>query len=102
MAEEDDREVRQLRLMEDRLSAFARGEVPIGRTISDLRGLQLELEQPPQEWRQLFIESWGELEIAYAAALDRGTPAPDAKDPALREAVERMIALVDERIALTD
>jgi len=87
--------------MQDRLSAFARGEIPIGRTIADLKGLQLELEQPPQEWRELFIGSWGELEIANAAALDRGTPAPDAKDPALREAVERMVALVDERIALS-
>jgi hypothetical protein len=48
------------------------------------------------------LEQWGELEIAYASALDRGEPLPDATDPILRTAANRLIALVRARVQLLD
>lgn len=94
MDDDKDRELRQLRLMEDRLRAFARGELAIGPTIADLEGLLWALQQTPEAWRDQFREEWGELEIAYAVALDRGLPVPDATDPTIRGSVDAMIVLI--------
>lgn len=93
-------ELRQLRLMAERLAQFREGTIPIARAISDLEGLLWALDgRVPQEWFDSFLEQWGELEVAYAVALDRLTPIPDATDAALRNATDQMTRLVLEREA---
>ena len=75
-----DRERRQLLLMLDRLRRFEAGSLFIAKMISDLEGL---------------LEA---LEIPYAVSLDRLEPIPDATDPQIRTAVERMLDLVQGRL----
>jgi hypothetical protein len=96
--EANERELRQLRLMADRVAGFERGELYIAKVISDLEGLLWQLETTPQEWRDRFREQWGELEIAYAVALDQLTPVPDVRTPSITEAVRQMKLLVAERL----
>jgi hypothetical protein len=98
--ETNERELRQLRLMADRLAGFERGDLCIAKVISDLRGLLWQLESTPQEWRERFEEQWGELEIAYAVALDRQAPIPDVSAPDIREAVRQMKLLAAERVVM--
>lgn len=93
-------EIRQLRLMAERLEQFRQGTVPIARAISDLEGLLWALDgRVPQAWFDSFLEQWGELEVAYAVALDRLTPIPDATEADLRSATDEMMRLVSERQA---
>lgn len=96
------RERRQLLLIEDRLRGFAEGKVYIAKTINDLEALLYALELAPDDWIERFREAWGELEVAYAVALDRLNPIPDANDPSIREAVAEMHRLVAERLAATE
>jgi hypothetical protein len=98
VGEVEEREQRQLGLMNDRLEAFSRGKLFIGSTISDLEGLLNALELAPGDWKEQFIEEWGELEISYVVALDRQQPIPDATDPTIRMSLDRMIVLVQERL----
>jgi hypothetical protein len=93
-----DRERRQLLLMLDRLRRFEAGSLFIAKMISDLEGLLEALEITPDPWRDEFREQWGELEIPYAVSLDRLEPIPDATDPQIRTAVERMLDLVQGRL----
>jgi len=94
-----EREQRQLDLMRQRLVGFVAGEYAIDRVIADLEGLLEALQTASEDWVQEFRQSWGELEIHYAAALDQGDAVPDAKTPPLGTAVGRMLKLVDERMA---
>lgn len=94
-----DRELRQYRLMEDRLRGFLDGSVRIDKAISDLEGLLYALEETPEAWRRSFQEAWGTLEVFYALALEAEDPElPDASVPDLRHAAERMLAMVDAEI----
>ncbi len=70
-----------MRLMLDRLDRFKAGELSIGPVIGDLDYLLAQLELAEEPWHDQFIESWGELEIPYAVALDRLAPIPTIKDP---------------------
>ena len=94
-----EREERQLDLMRQRLLGFVAGEYGIGRVVTDLKGLLGALQTTSDDWIQEFRRSWGELEVDYAVALDRGEAAPDAKSPSIRDAVWRMLELVDQRRA---
>jgi hypothetical protein len=97
-----DLELRQFRQMDQRLNEFARGELPIDKTIKDLKALfwVLENSTPQGEWGRQFLGQWGELEIAYALSLDARDPLlPDATQPNLRRAVDQMTELVKGRIA---
>ena len=97
-----ERELRQFRLMEKRLNQFVEQQRPIDQTIADLEGLFWALEETSDEWKERFQDLWGRLEIAYAVALDRGDPIPNAGVPELRQAADEMLALVHERIAALD
>ena len=91
-------ELLQLQLMDERLSGFLDGTVPIDRVVADVEGALDALEQTPETWRRAFREDWVTLEVAYAVALSESTPAlPNASTPELREAAERMLAMVEER-----
>ena len=80
-----ERELRQYRLMHDRLTGFLAGTLGIGDAISDLEGLLAALEEISEDWRRAFQAEWGTLEVFYAIALDHGDPVlPDASVPELR------------------
>lgn len=96
--EDDEREQRQFRLMEDRLVRFQAGELNLGQTIADLRGLLAALEQTPDAWKAQFTQEWGELEVAYAVALNNEAPIPTASDPVLEQATHKMIELVRDKL----
>jgi hypothetical protein len=95
----NERELRQLRLMDERLQAFVQDKSTIGPTTADLRGLVSTLEETPEEWRENFIKACGELEDADTEALDQEYPPPNATDPTIRKTVERMIEMVGTQIA---
>ncbi len=98
MSDATDRELRQLNLMEERLVGFSTGYLDIARMISDLEGLVAALEVTSEDWKNRFIHEWSELEIAYAVALNDGSPMPDASDPSLMQATRNMQSLVQERM----
>ena len=86
--------------MEERLAQFRTGTIPISRAISDLEGPLWALKgRVPAAWFDSFLEQWGELEVAYAVALDRLTPIPTATDGDVRSATDEMMSLVMERKA---
>ncbi len=96
----DERERRQLRLMEDRLTSFDHGELDLGKTIAELRGLLAALELTSNDLVEGPVHhEWSELELAYAAALNNNDPIPDATNPILDQASRRMLDLVRERLA---
>jgi hypothetical protein len=94
----EERERGQLHLIEDRLSQFDRGQVDLGQIIADLRELLAAIEPTPDAWKERFTEEWGQLEIAYAVALDHKEPVPDATNPLLGQASRNMMELVRERL----
>ena len=83
--------------MWQRLEAFREGRLAIGPVIADLEGLVYALEETPQDWKDQFMEEWAVLEIAYAVALDRRTPLPDAQDHDVASALDAMEALLRVR-----
>ena len=89
-----ERERRQLQLMIRVISDFRQGTIPISRAINDLEALGSELQLAPPTWHDDFVESWSGLEIAYAVALDRLTPIPDATDPAIADDLHDLQRLV--------
>jgi len=94
-----ERELRQYRLMHDRLTGFLAGTLGIGDAISDLEGLLAALEEISEDWRRAFQAEWGTLEVFYAIALDHGDPVlPDASVPELKQSAENMLAMVDGEI----
>jgi hypothetical protein len=97
--EQREREARQFARMIERLRAFRAGELDIGKLISDLEGLMWALELASQDWIDAFQSEWGELEIAYAVALDRGEPIPDNSDPRVQASVEALLEVVEERLS---
>lgn len=65
-------ERRQLLLMRDRLAGFTARALSLPLLINDLEALVWELELASDDWKDGFLMEWGELEIAYSVALDRG------------------------------
>jgi hypothetical protein len=98
--EVEEREIRQLRLMLDRLGRFRRRELPIGPVIDDLSGLLLNLELADDEWQHKFFDAWAGLEIPYAVALDRLLPVPTIEDDGVAEAVGELEEMVRSRLAV--
>ena len=82
--------------MKETIDGFRRGR-SIGPVIADLEGLVHALEETPQDWKNLFLEQWGVLEIGYAVALDRQQPLPTARDDDIATALDEMDALIAER-----
>lgn len=97
--EASERERRQLRLMRERLDAFAAGTLTLPPLVNDLEALLDALEETAEAWRDEFIDHWGELEIAYAVADDRRTPLPDITDPTVADAVGALRELIDRHPA---
>jgi hypothetical protein len=99
-AEQDEREQRQYLLMRERVSGLRSGALYIGVVIADLEGLLAALEHAPEDWEHRFREEWSVLEIAYAVALHRQESIPTAaSDYQIREALDALDLLIDERVA---
>jgi hypothetical protein len=64
-----DRE-RQLQMMLYKLTAFEKHELALSSLIGDLEGLFDALDLQDEYWREGFWDSWGDLEVVYALALD--------------------------------
>jgi hypothetical protein len=97
-AEDEERELRQFRLMAERLDGFVAGTVSLKRLIDDLYGLVVALELTPEEWRDEFITEWGDLDIAYAVADDRRQPVPTMADSDVGDAVRTLRAMVGAKL----
>src|SRR4051812_47150635 len=65
------RNQRQFRLMLDAVGRYERGEIGLGRLVSDLESLLDALDNLSEEWRDSFLGEWGDLEQVHAVALDR-------------------------------
>ena len=61
---------RQYTLMLDRLKAYEAGQLALPGLIADLEGLLRTLERTSESWKQEFLSHWGNLEVAWALALD--------------------------------
>jgi hypothetical protein len=100
MDADEAREQRQLQLMLDRLVDLERGDLGIGQAIADLRGLLGALALTPEPWRERFQSDWIDLETEYASALSKQEPPPDSSNPAVQQATQNMMGLVQERLRL--
>ena len=97
MDEVSERDRRQFDLMRRRVADLRSGRRDIGAVINDLSALLWELQETPEDWRQRYLEAWGNLEIPYALALDAGGPLPTSEDDAIALALDDLDALLDER-----
>ncbi len=82
--------------MSDRLARFRAGELSIGPVINDLEALRYELHSVDDRWIDRFIEAWSDLEIPYAAALDRLEPVPTIANGVVAAGVSELERLVAE------
>jgi hypothetical protein len=90
---------RQLRVMAFKLDAFAKGELALSALIPELEGLFNAVNLDDQHWREGFWDSWGELEINYAFALDMGWKALDqTSEQLVVEAVTDLKSLIETKL----
>lgn len=61
-----------LRMMLLKPAEFEEGRLALGSLIPELEGLFNAVNLTDPAWRERFWDSWGELEINYAYALDMG------------------------------
>ncbi len=64
-------QMHQFKLMADRLAAFEKGDLALSVLVADLENLFHSLNVNDSDWEAGFWENWGDLEIAYAVALNR-------------------------------
>ncbi len=67
----EDYDIRQYRLMLDKLDAFGTQKLPLSNLISNLDGLLNALEDTDEQWKNAFLRQWGVLEDVYANSLDK-------------------------------
>jgi hypothetical protein len=97
-AEDIERERRQLTLMSERIEQFRSAKLSLGGLIADLEGLLEARTLASADWVDDFSDSWGNLEIPYAVALDRLTPIPDAHDPTVADGLHGLDVLIRRAI----
>ncbi len=96
MVEVSERDERQLALIRKRVQDLRDGQ-PIAAVISDLEALVWQLAEPLDPWRQRFLAAWGQMEVAYALALESGDHSmPTATDPMVGAALDDIDVLLDE------
>jgi hypothetical protein len=52
-----------------------------------------------EHWTRGFREKWNLLELEYASVVDTGSSLPDASVRDIRNSIEEILAMVDDRIA---
>ena len=63
---------RNLRMMLSKLAAFESGQLALNLLIPALEGLFNAVDLHDRDWQERFWDSWGDLEISYARALNKG------------------------------
>jgi hypothetical protein len=94
----DARDQRQVLAMLARIEAYENGQIGLGTLVSDLGFLLDAMEDVDSAWRNALSESIGDLEQAYAVALDRGMRTLDeAAERTVRTALSGMKELLRTR-----
>jgi hypothetical protein len=89
----------KFRMMMLKLGAFENGQLALDSLIQELEGLFNAVGLDDQEWRKKFWYSWGELEINYALALDRGWKSLDeVGEQIVAQAVADLKSLVGAKL----
>jgi hypothetical protein len=98
---------RQIRLMENEIDKFMRGDGSLGNLVKQLKGLFWALQSPDDNWRDNFLSEWGALETTNALDLDRrergltsekGHENPPASSAFVTQCVERIRQIVHGEI----
>ncbi|MBB4200700.1 hypothetical protein CCR94_01050 [Rhodoblastus sphagnicola] len=89
----------KLKLMLSQLAAFENGAMALDTLIPELEGLFSATALADADWREGFRDSWGDLEISYAFALDMGWKSLDEESEKLvSDAVAKLKTLVVEKL----
>lgn len=81
--------------MLSKLAAFENRQLALSSLIPELEGLFNAVDLDDQGWSEGFWDSWGELEINYAYALDMGWKALDeTSEQLVSQAVANLKSLV--------
>jgi hypothetical protein len=85
--------------MLERLDAFDKKAIPLGRLISDLDGLLNTLAGIDDRWKNAFLKQWGVLEDIYANALDQTFAAiPSAHLVLVNKAIGQIRQLIAQKL----
>jgi hypothetical protein len=81
--------------MLSKLVAFENGQLALSSLIPELEELFNAVGLDDEDWQEGFWNSWGDLEISYALALDRGWKSLDeAREKVVLQAVADLKSLV--------
>lgn len=90
---------RQLRMMLWKLAEAEEGKLALSYLIPDLEGLFHAVDLADPDWQKGFWYSWGELEIGYALALDRGWKSLDETgEQIVLQAVADLRSLINAKL----
>ena len=82
-----------------KLTAFEKHELALSSLIGDLEGLFDALDLQDEYWREGFWDSWGDLEVVYALALDMPSkPLSDSSIQHVWEAVAKLKSLIATKL----
>ena len=88
-----------LQLMLAKLAAFESGQLALSSLISELEGLFNTLHLADPDWQEGFWDSWGDLEISYALALNRGWKSLDeVREQIVLQAVADLRSLINAKL----
>lgn len=90
---------RNLRMMLSKLAAFENSELALSSLIPELEGLFNAVDLADPDWREGFWDLWGDLEISYALALNRGWKSLDeVREKIVAQAVADLKSLVGAKL----
>ncbi|WP_296709847.1 hypothetical protein [Rhodoblastus sp.] len=89
----------KFRMMLLKLGAFENGQLALDSLIQELEGLFNAVDLDDQDWREDFWDAWGDLEISYALALNRGWKSLDeVREQIVAKAVTDLKSLVGAKL----
>lgn len=82
-----------------KLTEAEEGKLALSALIPELEALFKAIELSDPDWRQGFWDSWADLEINYAMALDMGWKSLDETgDRLVSQAIENLKRLIAEKL----
>lgn len=95
----DEYNLRQLKIMLEKIDSFESGNLVFGDLIEDLDALLTVMENLDKEWKYTFHSHWFTLETYYAAALDEDTnPFEDDTKGHIPEAIEILKSMIQSEL----
>jgi hypothetical protein len=89
-----------LRMMLSKLSECENGQLALDCLIPELEGLFNAVNLPDEDWQDSFWNSWGDLEINYAVALNRGWKSLDeVGEQIVSQAVADLKSLIGAKLS---